>query len=47
MLVCLGVEHLKVFEHRLRKKEFRRKTQDVMGGYRTLHTEQFHNLYSL
>jgi hypothetical protein len=40
-------EHkLKVFENRVLKRIFGPKRDEVMGGWRKLHNEELHNLYS-
>jgi hypothetical protein len=38
---------LRVFEHRVLRRIFGLKTDEVTGGWRKLHNEEFHNLYSL
>jgi hypothetical protein len=44
--VTLKEEHiLKVFENRLLRRLFRRKTDEERGGWRKLHNEELHNLY--
>jgi hypothetical protein len=41
------VEHrLRVFENRVLKRIFRRKKDEVTGGWRKLHNEELHNLHS-
>jgi hypothetical protein len=41
-------EHkLRAFVNRVLRKIFGPKTDGVMGGWRTLHNEELHNLYSL
>jgi hypothetical protein len=35
-----------VFENRVLRKIFGLKRDEVMGGWRKLHNEEFHNLYS-
>jgi hypothetical protein len=37
---------LKVFENRMLRRIFRMKTDEVTGGWRKLHNEELHNLYS-
>jgi hypothetical protein len=37
---------LRVFEKRVLRKTFEPKRGDVMGGWRKLHNEEFHKLYS-
>jgi hypothetical protein len=51
---CMGVwvtvreEHkLRVFENRVLRRMFGPKRDGVMGGWRKLHNEELHNLYSL
>jgi hypothetical protein len=40
-------EHtLRVFENRVLRKIFRFKRDDITGGWRKLHNEKLHNLYS-
>jgi hypothetical protein len=40
-------EHkLRVFENRVLKRIFRPKKNEVMGGWRKLHNEELHHLYS-
>jgi hypothetical protein len=41
------VEHrLRVFENRMLKRVFRPKREEAIGGWRKLHNEELHNLYS-
>jgi hypothetical protein len=41
-------EHkLRVFENRMLRRIFGLKRDGVMGGWRKLHSEELHNLYSL
>jgi hypothetical protein len=41
-------EHrLRVFENRVQKRIFGPKSEEVMGGWRRLHNEELHNLYTL
>jgi hypothetical protein len=35
-----------VFENRVLRRIFRPKRGEVMGGWRKLHNEEFHDLYS-
>jgi hypothetical protein len=43
----LREEHrLRVFQNRVLKKIFGPKRDEVMGGWRKLHNEDHHNLYS-
>jgi hypothetical protein len=53
MYVCetwtliLREEHrLRVVENRLPKRIFRPKRNEMIGGWRNLHNEELHNLYS-
>jgi hypothetical protein len=40
-------EHkLRVFENKVMRKIFRPKRDEVMGGWRKLHNEELHNLFS-
>jgi hypothetical protein len=44
--LTLREEHrLRVFENRVLKRIFRPKRDEVIGGWRKLHNEEFHNLY--
>jgi hypothetical protein len=44
---ALGEEHrLRVFENRVRRRIFVPKRDVVTGGWRKLHNEELHNLYS-
>jgi hypothetical protein len=46
-LLTLRVEHrLRVFENWVLRKIFGVKRHEVMGGWRKLHTEELHSLYS-
>jgi hypothetical protein len=38
---------LRVFENRMLKRIFGSKRDEVAGGWRRLHNEEFHNLYAL
>jgi hypothetical protein len=38
---------LRVFENRVLKRIFGPKRDEVIGGWRNLHNEELHNLYSL
>jgi hypothetical protein len=41
-------EHrLRVFENRMLRRIFGPKRDEVMGGWRKVHKEELHNLYSL
>jgi hypothetical protein len=43
----LREEHrLRVFEHRVLRRIFGQKRDEVTGGWRKLHNEELHNLYS-
>ncbi|PNF20437.1 hypothetical protein B7P43_G08118 [Cryptotermes secundus] len=45
--LTLREEHrLRVFENRLLRRIFRRKRDEVTGGWREMHNEELHNLYS-
>jgi hypothetical protein len=45
--LTLREEHrLRVFENRVLRKIFGLKRDEVMGGWRKLHNEELHNLYS-
>jgi hypothetical protein len=45
--LTLGEEHrLAVFENRVQRRTFVWKRDEVTGGCRKLHNEEFHNLYS-
>jgi hypothetical protein len=45
--MTLREEHrLRVFEHRVLKRIFATKRDEVTGGWRKLHNEELHNLYS-
>jgi hypothetical protein len=44
----LREEHkLRVFENRVLRRMFGPKKDEVMGGWRKLHNEELHDLYSL
>jgi hypothetical protein len=46
--LMVGEEHkLRVFENRVQRRIFGPKRDGVMGGWRKLHNEELHNLYSL
>jgi hypothetical protein len=46
--LALREEHmLRVFENRVLRRIFGPKRVEVMGGWRKLHSEELHNLYSL
>jgi hypothetical protein len=42
-----GVHRLKVFENRVLRRIYGPKRDKVTGGWRKLHNEELHNLYSL
>jgi hypothetical protein len=45
--LTLRKEHrLRVFDNRVLKRIFGLKRDEVMGGWRKLHNEELHNLYS-
>jgi hypothetical protein len=45
--LTLREEHrLRVFEHRVLRRIFRPKRDEVTGGWRKLHNEELHGLYS-
>jgi hypothetical protein len=40
-------EHrLRIFENRMRRRIFGPKRDEIVGGWRKLHNEELHNLYS-
>jgi hypothetical protein len=46
-LVCARKEHiLRVFGNRVLRRMFGPKRHEVMGGWRKLHNEELHDLYS-
>jgi hypothetical protein len=46
--LTLREEHrLRVFESRVLKRIFERERDEVTGGWRKLHNEEFHDLYLL
>jgi hypothetical protein len=45
--LCLEEHRLRVFENRVMRRIFGPKGNEVTGGWRKLHNEQLHNLYSL
>jgi hypothetical protein len=46
--LTLREEHrLKVFEERVLRRTFGPKRDEVLGGWKILHNEELHNLYSL
>jgi hypothetical protein len=47
MGVKLGLSHrLRVFQNRVLRRIFVPKREEVAGGWRTLHSEELHNLYA-
>jgi hypothetical protein len=43
----MGVEHkLSMFENRVPRRMFGMKRNEVTGGWRKLHNEKLHNIYS-
>jgi hypothetical protein len=47
MFILLREEHrLRVFENRVLRRIFGPKRDEVTGGWRELHNEELHNLYS-
>jgi hypothetical protein len=38
-------QRLRIFENRVVRKIFGPKRDEVIGGWRKLHNEEFHNLY--
>jgi hypothetical protein len=45
-VVLYGCETLRVFENRVLRRIFGPKGDEVTGGWRKLHNEELHNLYS-
>jgi hypothetical protein len=45
-LTLRGEHRLKVFENRVLRRIFGPKRDEVTGGWRKLHNEELHNLYS-
>jgi hypothetical protein len=46
--LALKEEHrMKVFENRVLRRIFGLKKDEIIGGWRKLHNEELHNLYSL
>jgi hypothetical protein len=41
-----GEHRLRVFENRVLRRIFGLKREEVTGGWRKLHNEELHNLYS-
>jgi hypothetical protein len=46
-LTLRGEHRLRVFENRMLRRIFELKRNEVTGGWRKLHNEELHNLYSL
>jgi hypothetical protein len=46
-LTLMEEHRLRVFENRVLRRIFGLKRDEVMGGWRKLHNEEHHNLYSL
>jgi hypothetical protein len=46
-LTLREVHRLRVFENRVRRRIFGPKRDEVTGGWRKLHNEELHGLYSL
>jgi hypothetical protein len=45
--LTLREEHRqRAFENRVLRKIFRQKRDEIIGGYRKLHSEELHNLYA-
>jgi hypothetical protein len=44
-LILREENRLRVFENRVLRRNFGQKSDDVIGGWRKLHNEEFHNLY--
>jgi hypothetical protein len=47
MGVKLGLSILRVFENRVLRRIFGPKREEVAGGWRRLHNEELHNLFTL
>jgi hypothetical protein len=45
-LILRGVHRLRVFENKVLRRIFELKRDEVTGGWRKLHNEELHNLYS-
>jgi hypothetical protein len=41
-----GKTETEVFENRLFRRVFRPKREEIAGGWRELHNEELHNMYS-
>jgi hypothetical protein len=46
-LTLREVNILRIFENRMLMRIFGPKSDEVIGGWRKLHNEELHNLYSL
>jgi hypothetical protein len=46
VLTLRQANRLRVFENRVLRRIFGLKRNEVMGGWRKLHNEKLHNLYS-
>jgi hypothetical protein len=45
--LALNEDHrLRVFDNSVLRRIFRRKADEIIGGWRKLHSEEVHNLYS-
>jgi hypothetical protein len=42
-----GEHRLRMFENRVLRRIFGMKKDEVIGGWRKLHNDELHNLYSL
>jgi hypothetical protein len=45
-LILREENRLRVFESRVRRRLFGQKRNEIIGGWRKLHNEELHNLYS-
>jgi hypothetical protein len=45
-LILKEEQRLRVFENRILRRIFGQKRDEVTGGWRKLHNEELHNLYS-
>jgi hypothetical protein len=46
LFTLMEKHRLMVFENRVLRRIFEPKREEVAGGWRKLHNEEFHNLYS-
>jgi hypothetical protein len=46
LFTLMEKHRLRVFENRALRKIFETKREEVVGGWRRLHNEEFHNLYA-